>query len=189
MSLPSMNAAQSLTAPTGATAHLYPLPRRAAVMQAKDARSVTQLMRLRTRKEKKDPIPLRSGYAQFPAREVKKTSDGSESTEVWLAWGGEDFQGRTGQGHGHAEMDALHQIAIQIKSGDLDIDVGDKTVQCEAKPCCVNCASVLGLLGFVPLDDGTTKTRATMGSTQWTVTPAVKALVEEYVEGPVAWDV
>jgi hypothetical protein len=86
--------------------------------------------------------------------------------------------GSTGMGHGHAEMDALHIFWTEICGQDLATFVSyRKTIQCEAKPCCVRCSAALGLLGICALSEETKKSRASMGSTEWAITPDVRSLL------------
>jgi hypothetical protein len=89
----------------------------------------------------------------------------------------QEFVGSTGTGRGHAEMDALTQfIAVEC-----NWDVGafqryDVQVVCTDKPCCCRCAAVLGLLR-VSAGHGTYKSPRGMGSTQWGVSPDMRAFL------------
>lgn len=142
---------------------------------------------------------VRRGYAAFAATESTH-SDGSMSCTVTiyyktstvlgtvkrsdrdvpvrLVWPRDTIEGETGTGHGHAEMDALFELFFGICGGNQEriIDTVKRglAVQCEGKACCLHCSAVLGLLGVLPLTDATTKSPKPMGSTEWSVPPAMR---------------
>lgn len=94
------------------------------------------------------------------------------------------IEGSTGEGHGHAEMDALHKLWVGVCGEDFAIYSGySLAVECLAKPCCCRCSAVLGLLG-ISATKGTYKTRATMGSTEWGVSREVRELLARVTSQP-----
>jgi hypothetical protein len=136
---------------------------------------------------------LKVGFAAFNAEEGSGGSS-SQDCDARLHYIIGNYQtglqfnhveGSTGQGHGHAEMDALHKFWTEICVEDLTVFVSyQKKIQCESKPCCVRCSAVLGLLGIEALDPDTKKTRATMGSTEWAVTSEVRDLLAQVTSQP-----
>jgi cytidine deaminase len=136
---------------------------------------------------------LKVGFAGFNA-EVGTGGSSSQDCSARLHYIIGDYvtglqfnhvEGSTGQGHGHAEMDALHKFWTDICAKDLTTFISyRKKIQCESKPCCVRCSAVLGLLGIEALDEDTRKTRSTMGSTEWAVTPDVRELLAEVTSQP-----
>lgn len=142
---------------------------------------------------------VRRGYTAFGAKEAAH-SDGSmrcavtihfktstvigtirrddKDVPVRLVWPRDSVEGATGAGHGHAEMDALHDLFFVVLEGNAEriVDVVKRglAIQCEGKSCCLHCSSVLGLLGALPLTDATTKSPKPMGSTEWSVPPAMR---------------
>lgn len=138
------------------------------------------------RSKSKPPIPLSRGYVNFKAVEMgKESGDGRQDCNVTLTVGSTEFTGETGKDHGHAEMDALHKIAEKFKHDPAGFIAAEKTVMCEQKPCCKNCAAMLGHLGFCAKDDKTGKTNNAMGSTEWGVSQAVLAFFEAVKEAKV----
>lgn len=107
---------------------------------------------------------LKPGASDTP---VKVTLLGYGSTE-----------GATGTGHGHAEMDALHDLFFDVCGGDPEKILATKErglwIQCEGKSCCLHCSAVLGLLNALPATHATTKSNKSMGSTQWSVPPKMR---------------
>ncbi len=119
-----------------------------------------------------------------PKRETtKKKKKTSESTAVRLKIGDDWYAGRTGRGHGHAEMDALHNF-IEDQGGVEDAIVAfnatsSRKVECLAKPVCKRCRTILEGLEFTL--SGTTKWGTkSMGSTQWGASMNVKAFLAHF---------
>lgn len=85
----------------------------------------------------------------------------TQTCEATLTVGTVSVSGKTGQGNGHAEMDALHNLifedpwkkgtlkkamaALADKLGDGSVS---KVVSCPSRPCCKKCSAVLEGLGF-----------------------------------------
>jgi hypothetical protein len=114
-----------------------------------------------------------------------------ESCEAELHIGGVRIKGKTGQGNGHAEMDALHnfiakdpwkQRSIPLSTNFLVNQLSDtniiKTVSCPSRPCCLKCTEVLRQLRF-ELASGTEWSNTPMGSTEWGVSRWVQTLFKQ----------
>lgn len=104
---------------------------------------------------------MRRGWKDFNVSEGQQ-GDGTQDTQVQMIftitkpngsryrkW----FDGKTGVGHGHAEIDALYQIYEQYfeQRSPYKLQKDDKysiEVVCESKPCCVHCAAIMGLLNI-----------------------------------------
>ncbi len=130
-------------------------------------------------------VTLDDFFDDFDAVQVDPAkNDGLEDCEVVLTIGTRGYRGKTGKGHGHAEMDALVQFIEDV--GDIDGCVTllrrarNKTVTCEDKSVCRGCASVLGALGFKASSAETTKYGKFMGKTQWAPVPQIRALLKAY---------
>ena len=126
---------------------------------------------------------LKVGYKAFDAA-VSINGDGSESTEVTLyVYSGrrlrKQYIGRTGKGHGHAEMDALYQFVKDKTVPHANVSL---ELSCTAKPCCVRCSAVLGLLNVSTANDNTHKSPKAMGSTQWGIPDEVAEYVASVTE-------
>jgi hypothetical protein len=125
------------------------------------------------------------GYANFNAFEGTE-SDGKEECTVTLWYRARSsngtfspVDGSTGKNHGHAEMDALDTFLRLLDSNRCDFDDFELYLQCEDKPCCGRCASILGFLGISPWNGNTKKTKTSMGSTEWGVSLRVGKLLED----------
>ena len=142
-------------------------------------RSVTNIQRAeaprrpqRQRARKKVPLSVLQAYYGAFGAEERSVGDGKQTTSVTLDLGRRvKYEGKTGQGHGHAEIDALYQALIR---NERDVDfLNGSVLTCEAKSVCVHCATILGLLRIRP-SVRTFKTSKTMGSTQWSLPPDLR---------------
>ena len=112
---------------------------------------------------------IAEGYASFNAIESEH-GDGSQSTSVTLYWNNLKISGSTGNFQGHAEMDALTgflNLTCDKNKETFKKLVGQCSISCTAKPCCVRCSSLLGLLGIRPFGNKTKKTRRAMEQTNY----------------------
>lgn len=101
----------------------------------------------------------------------------SESCEAELTIKNRTYPGYTGRGHGHAEMDALHNfITLNDRSLDILQSARNKTVSCPSRPCCRKCSAVLKKLGFKTVS-GSSFSDTPMGSTEWGVSLEVRKLL------------
>jgi hypothetical protein len=115
------------------------------------------------------PAPLQAKPGHGGLTIQRASTSTSQSCVASLTIYGETYNGSTGRGHGHAEMDALHQFVERYGADAPDVLVGLTTpvsVTCPSRPVCVKCSRVLQELGFV-LGPGTVWGTATMGSTEW----------------------
>ena len=85
----------------------------------------------------------------------------TQNCDATLNIGTKSIGGKTGNNHGHAEMDALHNFifddpwsknnvpdakkALVAKLMDNGVP---KVVYCPSRPCCKKCSAVLSTLGF-----------------------------------------
>ncbi|MCW7538091.1 hypothetical protein OOT46_09545 [Aquabacterium sp. A7-Y] len=115
----------------------------------------------------------------------------SESCDAILTINAVEYEGETGHGHGHAEMDALHNF-IEAQESEVNTTTKlcilaakqilettpIKVVLCPSRPVCLKCSSILRQLGFAlgPKTDWGTKTA---GKTEWGVSQNVAALLKE----------
>jgi len=127
------------------------------------------------------PPGIRPGCSHLAAtiQRAKKAESTSVRLKIKSTW----YDGETGKGHGHAEMDALHEyIGAQ---GGVDNAVAHfkrargLVVECTKKPVCVRCTLVLKTLGFECSED-TVWGVDPMGSTEWGASMNVKAFLQEY---------
>lgn len=126
------------------------------------------------------------------ATAVKKTIQKpkrSQDCQARLRINGFSYDGSTGRGNGHAEMDALHNFIMEnpgnrgtIKGSIaycadlLSHEDTPKSVSCPSRPCCKKCSKVLKELGFVRAA-GTKWSSTPMGSTEWGASLSVRALL------------
>ena len=95
------------------------------------------------------------------------------------------FAGRTQNQHGHAEMDALHDVIEHYvddrkrlgRIKDSMDNWTEKLVSCPDKPVCRGCTHVLKSLGFTCKDDGTVF--SDNASKNWGVSLTVRAFLNE----------
>jgi hypothetical protein len=130
---------------------------------------------------------LQEGFVNFQAVSTNDAGDGSEECTVTLHYTGGSVEGKTGNGHGHAEMDALHQLWADVCNKDVDTFLTysrNLKLDCTDKPCCVKCSTVLGWMGVVPRTTATKKTPYTMGKTSWNVSTDVLNLIREVTRVP-----
>lgn len=87
------------------------------------------------------------------------------------------IEGNTGKGHGHAEMDALHQYVDSFDSVQSAVTAFKrlrvKNVECTEKEVCKRCTFVLQTLGFSACEE-TEWGEKSMGSTEWGVSMKVR---------------
>jgi hypothetical protein len=120
----------------------------------------------------------------FPALSVQASSQSCDAT---LTIADAEYEGSTGNDHGHAEMDALHKFVTKFGSDEKGISAAvaalgrarKKAVQCESRPVCKKCSAVLKGLGFKPKDAATEWGDKPMGSTEWGCSLAVQALFKK----------
>lgn len=127
---------------------------------------------------------LRRGYAAFAAPQLK-FGDGEETTQVKLHYdlpngSSNAIVGRSSNGHGHAELDALYQFWIDVCGRHLATFQGSTlALACLDKPCCVHCSSILGHLGVLAFP-GTHKYTAPAGIS-YAIPPELRALLQAIV--------
>jgi len=124
---------------------------------------------------------IRAGVS--PRAAAIQRAKSSESTSVRLKIKDTWYEGATGKGHGHAEMDALHEY-IDAQGGVDNAVAHFKrarglVVECTEKPVCVRCTQVLKTLGFACSED-TKWGSDSMGSTEWGASMNVKAFLAKY---------
>lgn len=132
-------------------------------------------------------VPPRAGGAQratvLAPPVVQAAARRSESCEATLYIGGRRYDGATGRGHGHAEMDALHDFVEAMGGVEEAVAALGRykslKVRCESRPVCSQCGAVLQALGFELYSEETEWGDKTMGSTEWAVSMNVKALLAE----------
>jgi hypothetical protein len=126
------------------------------------------------------------GWKDFNGAATTSGGDGDEACEVELYYRKktstsgltENIGGKTGENLGHAEMSAICHFLLEICKGDVDtFQTYDLWLSCPAKPCCCNCAAVLGLLKIARHSPSTSKTKKRMGKTQWEMPSAVQELL------------
>jgi hypothetical protein len=115
--------------------------------------------------------PLMSGAGpRFQAIQLASTKR-TQSCSARLKLGSEWFDGSTGKGNGHAEMDALNNFIVAYGGVDGAVDkfsrIKVKRVECESRDVCKRCSRVLKALGFEPKDDNTSWGTDSMGATEW----------------------
>jgi hypothetical protein len=137
------------------------------------------------------------GYGKFAAKKGDD-NDGLQKcgADIWYLHptkGWKHIFGETGQEAGHAEMHALVQFVGDICEFDVtkfntilasatvkvegkDVECG-VLVECTAKPCCLFCSAMLGLLGIRPRDSDTKKSPVRMGGTQWVMLPTLRDFI------------
>lgn len=131
---------------------------------------------------------IQDGWNAFSAAEGEG-GDGEESCTVKLYYGAGgscEVCGATGQGHGHAEMDAIWKLFMDVCGGDIEKFrkyLGTLKIECEDKPCCRRCSAILGLLKAAATA-GTKKTSKNMGSTEWSLVPDLRRLLEGLLGHP-----
>lgn len=117
------------------------------------------------------------------APKIIQRSRSAESTAIRLKIQDKWYDGSTGRGHGHAEMDALHNYIEAMGGVDAAIRSFDRartrTVECEEKPVCKRCTTVLETLKF-KCSSNTVFSEESMGSTQWGASMNVKAFLSNY---------
>jgi hypothetical protein len=86
-----------------------------------------------------------------------------------------DYHGNTGNGHGHAELDALYQFLDAIKWNTNTFHNYFLQITCTEKPCCKYCSAVMGHLGVTP-GQGTYKTNRSMG-VSYTIPPPLRKFI------------
>ena len=94
----------------------------------------------------------------------------------------EGYEGQTGNGHGHAEMDALDFLigSMGAQAVEAVLQEGSVTLDCVGKPCCVQCSTMLGLLNIGPKTPATKKSRNTMlAGGAWSVSLRLKTFLVE----------
>lgn len=94
----------------------------------------------------------------------------------------EGYEGQTGNGHGHAEMDALDFLigSMGKEAVEAVLQEGAVTLDCVGKPCCVQCSTMLGLLNIGPRTPATKKSRNTMlAGGAWSVSLRLKTFLVE----------
>lgn len=104
-------------------------------------------------------VALRDGAVLPPASPSVVTADLSGA-----------YSGNTKNKRGHAEIDALYQFFKAAGWSDAVIGSYDLEIDCPAKPCCVRCSAILGLLG-VSAAPNQRKTTGTMGKTAYGAHP------------------
>ena len=120
---------------------------------------------------------------------MAKSKGLSESCDATLRINGSNYEGSTGQGNGHAEMDALHNFIMSDPGGTGNVKLSiaacakilkeastPKAVYCPSRPCCLKCTTVLKGLKF-KLASGTKWSEDSMGSTEWGVSMNVRTLL------------
>jgi hypothetical protein len=138
------------------------------------------------------------GFARFAAS-VGDDNDGMQGCGATIlyndsgAW--RPYVGATGRDHGHAEMHALFQFVAHVckfKVDKFDAILASVTVEidknkvncgirveCTAKPCCLYCSAMLGLLGIRPWDANTKKSVSRMGGTQWGIPESLRQFISD----------
>jgi tRNA(Arg) A34 adenosine deaminase TadA len=134
------------------------------------------------------------GYDAFAA-EKGRVNDGNQDCVAYIAYRDSDIAttkwivGSTGKGAGHAEMHALTQFVTNECDGKVskfkEYAKYGIEVMCEAKPCCLYCSAILGMLRIKPWDHCTTKSDKRMGSTQWAINMSLRTFMSEYTGIPV----
>jgi hypothetical protein len=131
--------------------------------------------------------------ARKKATAVKKTIQKprkSQDCQAMLRINGQNYDGSTGRGNGHAEMDALHNFIMEDPGnlGSVKASIAHcatllrhpgtpKSVSCPSRPCCKKCSKVLKSLGFV-LAAGSHWSSTSMGSTEWGASQNVRQLLK-----------
>jgi hypothetical protein len=114
----------------------------------------------------------------------------TQNCQATLVIDGDEFEGRTGRNHGHAEMDALHEIIRHVKLGPVACSSTEapvlaaayiksaksRSVSCPSRAVCYKCRIVLTHLKFKAA--GTTKWgNSDAGSTEWAASNDVRELL------------
>ncbi len=129
---------------------------------------------------------LRAGYVAFGAPQLQ-FGDGEETTRVKLHYDlpngtSNAIVGDSGNGHGHAELDALYQFWVDICGRDYATFTGSTmALACLDKPCCVHCSSILGHFGILAFP-GTHKYTAPAGIS-YAIPPELRTLLTRHVPG------
>lgn len=90
-----------------------------------------------------------------------------------------EYYGDTKNQRGHAEIDAVFQFLKATGWNKNAFELYDAEISCPAKPVCVRCAAMLGLLG-VTAAENQTKTASAMGKTSYSApTDLVKYLADK----------
>jgi hypothetical protein len=112
-----------------------------------------------------DPPQWKKWFDNFETGSTpKEDSDGQQSCRVKLYYSDTKFfEGKTGQGKGHAEMDALDKFISHMNSQKTGLADYTLRIRCEDKPCCVQCSAIMGALNIKPFSVlGTKKTHEVM---------------------------
>jgi hypothetical protein len=124
----------------------------------------------------------KKGYDSFEAVEDYH-SDGTEGCAVILTAinleTGErsDPEGKTGKGHGHAEIDALYEFLDAIEWDTEKFGKYSLTITCTDKSCCKYCSAVMGLLG-IKAGKKTYKSNKKMG-VSYSLPPRIREFISE----------
>ena len=114
--------------------------------------------------------------------------DDKQSCDAWLTIDDVTYEGSTGQDHGHAEMDALHNFIMSDPGNQGSVkksvaycakllsSTSSKSVYCPSRPCCLKCSATLTELGFSAGKDSSFS-ETPMGSTEWGASNNVRALL------------
>src|SRR5262245_11359809 len=127
----------------------------------------------------------KKGYDSFKAEE-NYHSDGGEDcavilTAIKLKTGEEnDYEGKTGRGHGHAEIDALYKFLEKIEWDTKKFLKYSLTITCTDKSCCTYCSAVMGLLG-IKAGKKTYKSNKKMGPS-YSLPPIIRKFISEVCE-------
>lgn len=126
---------------------------------------------------------LKRGYKAFSATTYKGRGDGKAECQAKLKYDVGTVAGDTDNNHGHAEMDCLHQLWVDVCGRDLDtfkqmLEDGLKIV-CTAKPCCARCAAVLGAFGIAPSGKTYKTRRLQAGGGAWGMSLDLKDLMKQ----------
>lgn len=127
---------------------------------------------------------FKDGWDAF-VTQTREFSDGLESCDAELQVTNNNtnatvtYFGSTGNGHGHAEIDALYQFLKDIQWDTNQFANYTVTIECTSKPCCKYCASIMGNLGIFA-QGNTYKSTKPMGIS-YALPPDVRTFLRKFL--------
>jgi hypothetical protein len=163
-------------------------------------RAATHIQRFAGSRHAAAPIQRATGRGLIQ-RAAPAAAAAQVNTAASLTIRGVAFYGKSSQGKGHAEMQALDEFVQSVrlqtenhaKSEDFEnaaarevtamLTGATKTVSCPAVPVCVACATILQALGFATAADGTVYSTTASGGVGWGVSAVVQSFLDRAGHG------